>query len=397
MCIRRSPILLLFLALLAFPAWSQTRQELEEKRKHLLQEIEQLSLELSATQQDKKSTLSRYLSLQNQIWAREQLILTLREEIDYATASIQRSTDVVDALQQDLERLRSEYGQVLRIAFRHNINRSFVLFLLSSRNFNEAFQRWQYIRQYEKYRRRQAILIEETQLKLEERIVILSQIKADKQLLLADAETQQLTLDRDLKAKNSLLSSLRNDERQLAQQLATQQAARRELDKAIEAVIRTEIAASKKESGSSASAAKNAALVKLSSDFNENKGRLPWPVSDGEIVAFFGTHPHPTLKEVKIANNGIDIRSAPSAPVQAIFSGKAVSTSYIPNYKNTIIVQHGDYYTVYSNLETVAVRRGEEVARGKVLGSLGTNDSKLHFELWKGKERMNPQHWIVQD
>jgi septal ring factor EnvC (AmiA/AmiB activator) len=388
-------LLSFFLLLGSTPAWSQSRTQLEKRRKALLEEIERTNRELATTQKDRKNALARYLTLQNQVRNREQLMLTLDQEITYMTNSIERANIAVEALDADLARLKDEYAQTLRTAYRHKMSSSFLLFLFSSDSFNEAFRRWQYIRQYEKYRRRQAEVIEQTQQTLANKMNALVQQKADKQQLLQDYQNQQRMLAGELKTKNQLLRSLRQDEKRLAGQLSQQQEAHRRLNRAIEEVIRAELAAEdsraeKSETGAEA----EAAAIRLSANFQENRGRLPWPVSRGRIVKYFGTQPHPKLPSVKIVNNGVDIRIQGDRAVRAIFSGKVVSTSFIPGYKNIVILRHGKYYSVYSNLDVVDVSRGQTLGGGDPLGRVSGDDPLLHFEIWREKSRMNPQEWL---
>ncbi len=391
------PLVLFLLALLGLgvsTAWTQSRSELERRRKALLEDIERTNRELSSTQKDRQTALARYLTLQNQIRNREQLMLTLDQEIEYMTNSIERANIAVEALDQDLARLKSEYADALRTAYRHKMASSFLVFLLSSDGFNEAFRRWQYIRQYEKYRRRQADAIAQTQQTLANKVNMLVQQKADKQQLLQDYQTQQLMLAGELRTKNDLLRTLRQDEKRLAGQLAQQQQAHERLNRAIEEVIRAEMAARKSNEKTEAGASARAADLRLSANFQDNRGRLPWPVSQGRITRFFGTQPHPKLKAVKIDNNGIDIQVKGDPLVRSVFSGTVVSTSFIPGYKNTVIVKHGDFYSVYSNLDVVKIKRGTDLRGGELIGRLSEADPLLHFEIWKEKSRMNPQDWL---
>jgi len=391
------PSVLFLLALLGLgvsTAWTQSRSELERRRKALLEDIERTNRELSSTQKNRQTALARYLTLQNQIRNREQLMLTLDQEIEYMTNSIERANIAVEALDQDLARLKSEYADALRTAYRHKMASSFLVFLLSSDGFNEAFRRWQYIRQYEKYRRRQADAIAQTQQTLANKVNMLVQQKADKQQLLQDYQTQQLMLAGELRTKNDLLRTLRQDEKRLAGQLAQQQQAHERLNRAIEEVIRAEMAARKSNEKTEAGASARAADLRLSANFQDNRGRLPWPVSQGRITRFFGTQPHPKLKAVKIDNNGIDIQVKGDPLVRSVFSGTVVSTSFIPGYKNTVIVKHGDFYSVYSNLDVVKIKRGTDLRGGELIGRLSEADPLLHFEIWKEKSRMNPQDWL---
>ncbi len=406
-------ILLLTLALLLTTVAGfaqQSRKELEEKRKKLLRDIEQTSSLLQQTKQDKAATLSRYVTLQKQISKRQQLVETLQEEMSFLLNNIERTATVVMALNDDIERLKTEYVKIARHAYRQKLTHSNWLFLLSAKSFNDAFRRWQYLRQYDRYRQRQARLILDTQQTLLDKIKALEDRKLEKERLLSTEQRQSRMLGMEMQAKNQLLEELKGDEARLARDLEGKQAAASKLNKAIEKVIREEMERIRREERSAAAAASAATpgkvvkptatpeVASISSEFQGNRGKLPWPVKNGVITGHFGRQPHPSIPNIEIVNNGIDIQTDEGAPVRAVFEGTVVGTQFIPGFDYMVILQHGSYYTVYSNLEEVSVKKGDKVtirqALGKVSTDRKTNTSEVHFEIWKDKTRLNPQEWV---
>lgn len=395
----------LFIVVLA--SGQNTRQELEKKRKQLLNEIELTSRLLKQTRDSRQATYSTYVTLQRQINRRLKLIETMQQEVLLLLENVQRTTDVVAALTDDIERLRVEYAKMVRHAYRQKLTQSDWLFVLSARSFNEAFQRWQYLRQYERYRQKQASLILATQQTLVDKISSLEERKLEKERLIEWEQRQSELLGLEVSAKNRILEELKGDESRLKRQLTKKEKAATKLTAAIEKIIKAEIAkaeaAARKEEETRArtnvspSTAPSAASV-LSADFKNNRGRLPWPVQNGVITGFFGRQQHPTIKSVEIVNNGIDIRTDHGASVKAVFEGTVVGTQFIPGFDYMVILKHGDYYTVYSNLEEVNVRKGDEIkirqAIGKVNVDRKTNTSELHFEIWKEKTRLDPSKWV---
>lgn len=406
------PILLLLVAALAIA--QQSRKELEDKRKRLLKDIEQTSNLLKQTKQDKEATLSRYITLKKQISKRQQLVETLQAEMSYLLDNIERTATVVVALNDDTERLKLEYAEIARHAYRQRLLHSKWLFLLSAKNFNDAFRRWQYLRQYDRYRQRQAKLIMETQQVLVDKIKMLEDRKREKENLLGSEKRHSQMLSLEMETKNHLLETLKGDESRLAHDLEAKQAAAAKLNNAIEKVIREEMERIRREERSAAatSTAANAKapagktaeptatpeVASISKDFQNNKGGLPWPVKNGVITGYFGRQPHPTIPNIEIVNNGIDIRTDQGAQVRSVFEGSVVGTQFIPGFDYMVILQHGSYYTVYSNLESVTVKKGDKVAIKQVLGKVSTNPktntSEVHFEIWKEKTRLNPQDWV---
>jgi septal ring factor EnvC (AmiA/AmiB activator) len=408
--IKRKSIPLFFLYLLtavtAFP--QQARRELEEKRKKLLKEIEQTSSLLKQTKENREATFTRYVTLQKQISKRQLLIETLKEELTFLDENVARTSGVIAALTDDTDRLKQEYAGMVRHAYRQRLVRTDWLFIFSASSFNEAFRRWQYLRQYDRYRQKQARLIVETQKTLLDKILLLEERRKEKARLLGTEQRQSSLLSLEKEAKNRLLEDLKGDEARLAKDLDRKRDAADKLDAAIERVIRDEMEKARRAEASAAvktSPGKTEAVptatpesTSLSKEFQNNRGKLPWPVKNGVITGYFGRQPHPSLKSVEIVNNGIDIRTDLGSPVRSVFEGTVVGTQFIPGYDYMVILQHGNYYTVYSNLEEVSVKKGDKVAIrqsiGKVSTDQKTNTSEVHFEIWKEKNRLNPQDWV---
>ncbi|MFK7806235.1 MAG: murein hydrolase activator EnvC [Saprospiraceae bacterium] len=412
-------LLLLCFLLSTFSVYSQNRKELEQKRKQLLVDIQKADQLLQTTTRSKRANLSRLKTLQNQIRKREQLILTLREEITNADSVINRTDKVVNALELDLDNLEKEYGEIARQAYRQKVTGNKLFFIFSADGFNQAFKRWQYLRQYEDFREKQAALMVSTRETLRLKVDQLERQRSSKQELINTTEQQKNLLQKERNDKNEIVQSLQKDEQKLKSELATKRRSHESLNKAIEDVIQKEIMASRRKartpdalkkkknttSGSSTrrenespSRVDRTVTARLAQQFRNNKGRLGWPVNNGVVTGRFGKQPHPTLKRIQITNNGIDIQTKPGEKVFAVFNGEIAGVQYIPGNHYMVIIKHGTYYTVYSNLETVEVKKGETVSTREVIGHLhidqASNTSEVHFEVWKNKTRMNPVRWI---
>lgn len=370
---------------------AQTITELEFKRKKLIEDIEATSGKLKQTQQSKATTLDQYVTLQRQVYNRQQLIITLEAELLFIDASMERAQGVVDALTADMNRLDQEYQQMVRLAYRQQLSNSDWMFLLSSESLNDVVQRWRYLKQYEEYRKKQVQLILDTKRTLETKIVQLNKNKSDKQKLLLDAQRHRSLLNGELKEKNVLLGKLKTSETKLVRELDTQQQRRAQLDKVIERIINSE-----REKNTKPTKENSAVMEKETLDFGRSKGKLAWPVEEGTIVKGFGEYTYPGHQNVKLNNNGIDIEAPSNATVMAVYAGKVVGIQFIPGYQNMVLVSHGSYYTVYSNLESVKVKKGDDIAGGQTIGNLSSQKSELHFEVWKEKQRLDPANWIVK-
>lgn len=423
----------LFLLIFATALPAQTsRKALEARRHELISQISETNQLLKTIRQNRKTTVNQYITLQDQIAKRQELINTLEQEIEITDLSVSRAREVVFALEADVEILKKEYAEMARKAYRLKLTNNSLLFVLSADSFNEGFRRWNYLKQYDEYRQKQAVLIEGTQTTLSRKAVQLQERKSKKELLLKNELSQKNILTQELSTSDQLLARLRTDEVRVESELDKKKSAHNKLNQSISKIISSEIARQQKEvekevvkpvepartpspnpnlnspaepkintAPSIAKTSKpNTNLRNLSSNFNSNQGKLPPPVENGIVVQKFGNQPHPTLKNVRINNNGIDIQTEKNANINAVFDGEVLGLKFIPGNNYMVILQHGEYFTVYSNLEEVFLRRGDKVKTGEVIGKVAldkiSGNFEVHFEVWKNKELMNPSKWITR-
>ncbi len=287
-----------------------------------------------------------------------------------------------------------EYGQALRSAYRAQLSRGWLAFLLSARGFNDAFRRAVYLRQYRNYRRRQGDLMLRTRQSLERQIAALAEQRITQDSLLFAAEDQDATLRQELTIQDQIVNQLSSSERALLAKIKKQKEQSAELQREIRAAISASIA---QEEEKARERRKTGNLIPAKAPpgatISSRIGRLGWPVR-GEIIRPFGTQPHPEVPSVKIENSGIDIAGGHSASVEAIFAGEVISVRAVPGLRSVVMLRHGNYYTVYSNLEHPRVNVGATVQAGDQLGLTSATGDALHFELWKGKKPLDPEVWL---
>ena len=396
--------LLGLLVLLAIPAYGQDRAVLERQRKALIAEIGRTDELLKSTRQTRAAELDRFLTLKKQIAARRALVATVQAEIAAVDAGEARTLAVIALLREDAARLRAEYARMLRAGYRQRLQQGKWLFLFSAAGVNQAYRRWQYLRQYEQRRRRQARLIIDTEAVLAAKLETLAARRSDKEALLAEQEAQVARLAAERDTRNKLLVSLGKDERRLSSALRDQRQSREALNGTIETLIRDQMAAARRRATRPAAAAAAgiapapAAGSALSNDFRRSRGQLSWPVQNGLVIQAFGRQPHPTLPNIFVTNNGIDLRTDAGATVRAVFAGEVVSVQFVPGMHYMVLLRHGTYYTVYSNLATTSVAAGESITTRAPVGTVHTdpqtNSAVLHFELWEQKRKTNPADWL---
>ena len=403
-------LLFLIFCLSSVLSFGQSRKDLESRRRVLLREINKTNELLESTRANRKSTINQYFALQKQIEKRSELITTLQEEVQLSDESIRRSKEVVFALSEDINKLKSEYGDMARKAYRMKLTDNKILFLFSSKSFNDAFRRWNYLKQYDSYRQKQTRLIELTQATLSRKATQLLERKEKKEQLLLSEMSQKNILDQELNDSDRILSELRSSEVKLEEELGEKKSIHEELNKSISRIIAAEIDRKNKEALanrpktssdeiSTPPPAPNPAIERTT-NFAASKGHLPWPVDNGVIISQFGDQTHPGLKHVRIKNNGVDFQTSPEAEVKAIFKGEVLGMQFVPGQNYMVIIQHGDYFTVYSNLQSVVVRRGDKVRPHDSVGTVGldkvSNNYEIHLEIWKQKSPMNPSTWLMR-
>jgi murein hydrolase activator len=413
MSFKRLFILLIFFCV-AGSSFGQSSAELKRRKEALTREIEALKRSQTQVSSNKKLSLKQINVLNTQIRLREEKINTINSEVKLLNSQISESTNTVRSLQAQLTKLKKEYAGMILFAFRNQSAYGKLMFIFASDNFNQAYKRLKYLQQFGDYRKKQAAYIQDTQNELGMKIVELDRNKRSKNNLLHDQEKEKVTLGKEKNNKSVQLGKLTKQEKQLRQEVSKKQKEVAKLNRSINAAINREIAEAKRRAEAAAKAeaarlgtaakpvasgsrvlASTPEAAKLSSDFLSNRGRLPWPVASGNSVARFGTNRY---GNVTVENNGIDIQTEPGSGVRAVFSGE-VSTVLNMGGSYVVLIKHGEYFTVYSNLRSASVSKGDKVTVKQSIGTVITDPvdgtTQLHFEVRKGGVAMNPETWLA--
>ena len=405
---RSSILFALFIILIAPAAFSQKdRTKLEQEKQKVEEEIEYTNQLLEQTQQTKKTSLNEVVILGKKISKREQLIGTINSQISLVQQQIDEAQDSIAMLENDLQNLKDEYAQMIYYSYKNRNLYDRLMFIFAADDFNQAYKRLKYFQYYNEYRRQQALLIEIKQKQLEIKTESLQKILQEKNTLISSEERQKQQLTTELDEKNKKVQSLSKKEKELQKTLKEKEAAAKKLQKAIEDIIAEEIRLANERAARAGGVSTQTGLFALtpaekllSDDFFNNRGALPWPVEQGIISSTFGEHPHAVLKNVKVRNNGIDVLTSTGAEARAVFSGEVTRVMNVPNNNNVVIIRHGEFLTVYSNLDKVYVKIGDKVTTKQKIGTIFTNkdDSKteLHFEVWQSKTLLNPEEWLAR-
>ncbi|WP_026966992.1 murein hydrolase activator EnvC family protein [Algoriphagus terrigena] len=404
-------ILFLFLLLFlgssdTFSQTTKTREELEREKAEVQARLREFDAILKQTTANKKTSLGELNALTRQFQTQNRLVNTLDREIRLINQEIAETEEKISELESQLKELKAEYSRMIYSSSKINRGLSIVAFVFSSGNFNQLYMRLKYLRQYSESRKQQAAQIEKFSLELAEQRTLLDQRKADKVTVLSEEQKEKAELERLRKSQQGVVNTLSKKERDIQRQITATKKQQDQLNRMIKKVIEDEIKRAEaeakkanttttKKAGTSMPMTPEAAA--LSSSFAGNRGKLPWPVATGFIAQSYGTYPHPSLKGITLESDGIDIRTQPNSSVRTVFDGTVTKITTMPGFGGTVIIKHGEYYTMYSRLKNISVKSGQAVKAKDIIGEAGTNgegETEIHFQTWKGLQIMDPATWI---
>jgi septal ring factor EnvC (AmiA/AmiB activator) len=408
---------ILFVSITAI-TFAQTSSELKRNKEAIQREIDLLQRNLNETSSSKKLTLGQIRAINSKIRLMQNKISIINSEVKNLDNQIHENTNEVHSLKSQLGRLKNEYAGMVRFAQRNKNSYDKMMFIFSSDNFNQAYKRIKYFQQFGQYRKKQADYIQGTKRKIEYNIVVLDKNLKEKSHLLTEQEQEKVKLGKNKVEQSQMLNQISKQEKQFRQDIAARKRKQAEIDRAIRSAIQREIELARKQAEEEQRLAAQKALAegrpvpvvkektsnnyltaspelaKLSAGFENNRGRLPWPVGRYSIVERFGNH---TEGQASYTNDGINILTEQGAAVKAVFEGDVL---FVRELYGTYIValRHGDYFTIYQNLKTVNVARGAKVETNQTLGIVASKEDGpiLHFEIMRGQTKLNPEAWIAK-
>ena len=393
MVVKRHILVLILCSLLFSPAYAESVKELQNKQKKLQQEIEQTNKMLKQTKKDETATLNKLQLIGQNIKNQKKLITTLDGEITALNRQMRSLTATRDSLQRVLDGYKADYAQMVRQTHYARMQQSPLLFLLSSDSFQQLARRARYLQEFAHYRQEQVRRIAATQAEIDTQNDLLKANKSSKQTVLSTKKKEQANLQRDERKQKNMLNQLKSKEKDLSKQLQQKQKKVAELNKKIDDMVRKQT-----EKASKTTLTKEQKL--LAGGFEANKGRLPWPVEKGMISGHFGKQQHPVYSQVVMDNKGVYLQTTAGSKARAVYKGQVTSCFMIAN-TYAVIVQHGNYRTVYSNLKSLSVKQGDMVETKQAIGTIFTDPeqdqkTELYFQIYKDRDILNPELWIAK-
>ena len=411
-----------------------SQKDLLNKKNKLNDDIKQLNSQLSQTKAIKKSQINTIVVINTKIKVREELISTINNELTQINSGIKDNVSEINYLYESLKKLKSEYAKMIYFAQRNQDSYTKIMFLFSSGDFNQAYMRIKYFQQYASFRKKQADEIISMQQKLNNKIKELELQRNNKNELLGNEQKEKSQLDGEKRQQEIVLNELQQQEKELKTQLEKKKRDAEELQLSIKRLIEAEIKRKTAESAkiAAAKAAKKAAKTAtaekaktnnektksdiktkepekkvitpelteeaeaLGVDFSSSRGKLPWPVLKGVICQPYGEYEHPAIKGFMMNNNGIEICTSKGSQARAVFAGEVTSIAISPTGGKLIIIRHGEYLSVYSNIGNVFVKQGQKVTIKQSIGTILDEDGKtsMNLQIWKGQKTMDPSGWL---
>ncbi len=396
-----------FILWITFPvvltAQAGLQKKLEAKRKALQQEILQINNRLLQTKRYESDALNEYAQIKRKLYLRQKLIKNLRKEINYINHQINRNINKKQVLQKELETIKKEYADMIRQSYNSRSRESKLYFLFSAESFQQAFKRIQYLKQFAKYRKKQALVIKEKQQELEQLQKQLIKDKNAKAQLYNDYQKEALKIKREKDKQEAVVQQIKKKKKKYLAQIKTKQREQQKIDRMIDELIKKAIAKSNRKARKSQRNKSKFFLTpegaKLADKFSKNRGVLPWPVKKAYISRKFGVQPHEIFKNVKVNNTGIYLATEPGSKVRAVFEGTVLQIQLIPGGNNTVFIKHGNYLTIYGNLKEVYVKPGQKIKTKQEIGKVATDangKTELKFRIYKNMTKLNPEKWLLK-
>ena len=382
-------------------AQNSLQKRLEKKRIELQKEILQINKQLLKTKHSESGAMSVYLQIKRKIYVRQKLIKNLQREINYLSWEIKQTEQKTRELNQELKKLKADYAKMIKKSYNNRSRQDKLFFLFSSESFQQAFKRAQYLKQYAKYRKEQAIEIDKKKKELTVLKEKLLKDKAAKEKLYQDYRKETEKIKQEQAKQLAVVNKIKRKKNYFLKQIKAKQREQAKIDRMIDNLVKKAIVSSNRKIKKSLRHKSKFFLTpagkKLADKFSANKGALPWPVKKAYISRKFGKQQHEIFKNVKVVNNGIYLSTEPNSKVYAIYEGKVLQIQLIPGGNNTVFIKHGNYLTIYGNLKEVYVKPGETVKTKQVIGKVATDafgKTELKFRIYKNTAKLNPELWL---
>ena len=392
-----SRIILLIILLIASDINSQNKQDLEKQKRQIQNDIKKIELKLSNSSKQKDLIISNAEDVNYKIRLQQNLINNINNQLNLILDEIDRNEIKLSDLKKRELTLKEELSKMLLSAYKKKSNLNKLMFIFSSSSFQQAFKRIQYFKQYANFQKKTLTKIKINTNEIKNIIVVLDSQKINKRDLVDENEKIKRDLSNEYIQLNSLIAQVNKNQKKYSSEIKQKQKLSKEIDKKIKKLIEEALAKAKRKSGGF-ELTEEAQLI--SKNFKANKGKLPSPVIRGNVVLGFGKQPHPIVKTTTIQSNGVRIRTSSDVEARTIFDGEVYSIIKSKNNTHTILIQHGNFFTVYKNLSEIYVKKGDRLNTKDSIGKIATDSLNgqtiLSFSIFNNGVPQNPKLWIYK-
>lgn len=376
--------------------YKEKQKQLEAQKILIRKEIDQINSLIESSKKTSKNLANELEDLQLKISARDKLIRINNSQLNNLNNIIENQNERILNLQNNLKRLKSEYSKIILSSYKKKSPELKLMFLFASENINQAFNRFQYFKQYSTYRKKQGEKIQNTQIEISKSIDSLEIRKKERQLIQNENQSVKSTLINEQNQQNRLFNNLLKEQKNYVSEINKKEKQAKLIENEIQNLIRLAIAETNNNSSNSFALTPEGRLI--STNFESNKGRLPWPVKSGVITRRFGTQPHPIVKTTTINSNGISITTSPNSIAYSVFDGEVLSVYGFSGGNPGVLIRHGKYISNYQNLSTIFVKKGDKIKANEEIGIIFTNSSNgktiLKFNIFNELKPENPSNWL---
>ena len=378
--------------------YNDQQKKLEAQKLSIQKEIKKINILVSENKKKTKTLLDNIEDVELKISVRNKLIEINNQQSNNLSNQIKNQNNKIYDLEIDLNNLKAEYAAIVSNSYKKRSSKIKLMFLFASRDFNQAFSRFQYFKQYSTFRKDQANKITVAQQNLTSLIDTLENNRKQRQLIVDENNKIKKELEDEKQMKNSLFKNLEITNKNYLAEIRKKEKESKLIDNEIQKLIRLAISAS----NNNDSSVNNFALTPegriISSNFLSNKGQLPWPLEEGIVTRKFGTQPHPVVRTTTINSTGLMIATYPNSVIKSIFEGEVLSVYGFKGGNPGILIRHGKYISNYQNLSQVFVKKGDKIKAGEEIGIIFTNGISgkaiLKFSIFNELKPENPQNWL---
>ena len=372
-------------------------EKLRKTREKTMKEIDYANKLLHETQGKTKKSLTEINIINHRLAKRKEFLIGLEVEVSIISQDIEKNLKEISATEQEIGKIKEVYARMILNLYKNKVTGYQSMYFVASENINQLYKRIHTVKLYNSYLKKEREKLDDLRLELQEKNDQLKESRNSKDVMVNKTKSETITIQREVNEKNQLIKQLKQRQKEIEEEIRNKEKIARKLENELKKIIDEERRASKAKGNKEVIMTPTEKIV--SADFAKNIGKLPWPTERGIITGKYGEHQHPDYKNVTVRNDGVYISTSTGESARSIFKGVISRVFSIPGENYTVIIKHGQYFSLYHNLINVTVKPGQTVNTKEVIGTVFTDinskETVLYFQIWKETERSDPEIWLA--